>query len=173
VKRNKALLIYPASIGLLVISIFIFSLYQAPATVGGRSFTATLSGYNEVPSVVSKGFGYATILISEDGKSISYELTYYGLSGVTMAHIHLGMEGHVGGLAVWLCGGPKPPCPPSSGTVRGVITAADVVAIDGQGLRAGDLDSLIAAIRAGAAYINVHTTTFPAGEIRGQLKGPS
>ncbi|MDT7877763.1 MAG: CHRD domain-containing protein [Candidatus Caldarchaeales archaeon] len=164
-------LFYSASICLLMISllILIFATNNAPATVGGRSFTATLSGYNEAPSVVSKGFGWARVLISEDGKSISYELTYYGLSGVTMAHIHIGREGHVGGVAVWLCGGPRPPCPPSSGTVRGVITSSDVLAIGGQGLEAGDLDALIAAIRAGAAYVNVHTSNFPAGEIRGQL----
>lgn len=43
------------------------------------------------------------------------------------------------------------------------------MSIPAQGLTAGDLKSLIAAIRSGSAYVNVHTTRFPAGEIRGQL----
>ncbi len=121
---------------------------------------------------MSKGFGFARVTISEDEKSIEYELVYYGLVNVTAAHIHIGKDGHVGGVAVWLCGGPKPKCPPSGTRISGKITAEDVVGIAAQGLKAGDLSSLIAAIRSGSAYVNVHTTAFPAGEIRGQLVAP-
>ncbi len=139
------------------------------ASAGARNFTATLNGWGEVPSLVSKGFGFARVQISEDEKTIYFELVYYGLVNVTAAHIHIGKEGHVGGVAVWLCGGPRPPCPPSGTKVTGTITSGDVLSIPAQGLTAGDLKSLIAAIRSGSAYVNVHTTRFPAGEIRGQL----
>jgi hypothetical protein len=152
---------------LLALSVSLLSFSNAAA--GARTFTATLSGWNEVPSVVSKGFGFAKVTISEDEKSIEYELVYYGLVNVTAAHINLGKDGHVGGVAVWLCGGPKPECPLSGTRISGKITAEDVMAIETQGLKAGDLSSLIAAIRSGSAYVNVHTTAYPAGEIRGQL----
>ncbi|MEM4333808.1 MAG: CHRD domain-containing protein [Nitrososphaerota archaeon] len=142
---------------------------EAHAQKGGSIFVATLSGFNEVPSVASNGFGFAIVTISEDEKSITFELTYYDLANVSMAHIHFGRDGHVGGVAVWLCGGPKPACPTSYGKVTGTRTASDVVALPAQGLNAGDFDQLIKAIRAGAAYVNVHTAKFPAGEIRGQL----
>jgi hypothetical protein len=156
---------------LLALSVSLLSFSNAAA--GARTFTATLSGWNEVPStIISKGFGFAKVTISEDEKSIEYELVYYGLVNVTAAHIHLGKDGHVGGVAVWLCGGPKPKCPPSGTRISGKITAEDVMAIETQGLKAGDLSSLIAAIRSGSAYVNVHTTAYPAGEIRGQLAAP-
>jgi hypothetical protein len=54
--------------------------------------------------------------------------------------------------------------------VTGTISASDVLAIPGQGLAAGDLASMVRAIRAGFAYVNVHTTNFPSGEIRGQIR---
>ncbi|MCS7142937.1 MAG: CHRD domain-containing protein [Aigarchaeota archaeon] len=138
--------------------------------VGTRDFIAILNGWNEVPSVVSTGIGWTMISISPDGRSITFEMRYNGIRDVTMAHIHLGKDGHIGAVAVWLCGGPRPPCPPSPGTVTGTITADDVLGIPAQGLSRGDLASLIAAIRNGAAYVNVHTTAFPAGEIRGQFR---
>jgi len=78
----------------------------------------------------------------------------------------------VGGVAVWFCGGPKPKCPPIGTRISGKITAEDVVAIATQGLKAGDLSSLIVAIRSGSTYVNVHTITFPTGGIRGQLAAP-
>jgi CHRD domain len=40
----------------------------------------------------------------------------------------------------------------------------------GQGIAAGEFDELVDAIRAGFTYANVHTTAFPPGEIRAQIK---
>jgi hypothetical protein len=50
-----------------------------------------------------------------------------------------------------------------------VIDATKVLALVNQGFPAGDLEALLAALRAGAIYVNVHTAAFTAGEIRGQL----
>jgi hypothetical protein len=55
--------------------------------------------------------------------------------------------------------------------VSGVITAAQVVGPSAQGIQAGEFAELVQALRAGAAYAKVHTTTFAAGEIRGQISG--
>jgi hypothetical protein len=60
-------------------------------------------------------------------------------------------------------------CPASPATISGVITAADVIGPTAQGIEAGALDELIAAIRAGLTYVNIHTSTWPAGEIRSQI----
>jgi hypothetical protein len=62
---------------------------------------------------------------------------------------------------------------PQAGTVTGHITAENVIAgsITTQQLSVSELDEVIAAIRAGVAYANVHTTPLsPGGEIRGQIK---
>jgi hypothetical protein len=53
--------------------------------------------------------------------------------------------------------------------VSGTITPASVVGPAAQGIATGEFGELVRALRAGAAYANVHTTTFPAGEIRGQI----
>ena len=67
-------------------------------------------------------------------------------------------------------GGGKPSCPTTtSGTISGTVAAADVVGPAGQGIKAGDLASVMRAIRAGAAYANMHTANFGNGEIRGQI----
>ena len=129
-------------------------------------------------STVARGEFDATI--SEDEQSIVYELTYSGLQGtVTQAHIHVAQRGVNGSIVIWLCGTTTNPgpegtqtCPPS-GTITGTITAGDVVAgsMTSQQLEAGELDEVIAAIRARAAYANVHTSPLSTGgEIRGQIR---
>ena len=97
---------------------------------------------------------------------------------VTQAHIHLGNRGVTGGIAIWLCGtaaspGPAgtPTCPgPNSGEVTGTVTAAEVVGPAGQGINPGEFEEVLAAMRAGAAYANVHSTKYPPGEVRGQIE---
>ncbi len=139
---------------------------------------ARLSGYNETPQTISTaatGSFKAKIV----GDSIEYELSYEDLQGtVTQAHIHFGQAGLTGGIAAWLCEtatnrGPvgTPLCPgPNSGTVSGVITPAQIIGPAGQGISVGEFDALIAAIKEGAAYANVHSSFVGSGEIRGQIK---
>src|SRR2546428_4853322 len=136
-----------------------------------REFSATLSGFNETPQTIfSSGTGTFTATLSDDGTSLTYALSYTGLIGASAAHIHLGAPAISGGVSAFLCGGGgKPSCPASSGTVTGTITAADVIGPAGQGLAAGNFAGLIASMRAGATYTNVHTTAHPGGEIRGAI----
>jgi hypothetical protein len=116
-----------------------------------------------------------------DGDRIVYELEYKNLVGnVTQAHIHFGQNHTVGGIVVWLCqttGTPAPsevagvtPACPTEGKVTGTIEAFQVLAQSAQGFPPNDLGALISALRAGAAYANVHSTTFGPGEIRGQIE---
>lgn len=141
------------------------------------SLKAELSSFNQVPSVLATGHGNFEAEINDDG-TISYSLTYSRMSSqVVQAHIHFGASLTNGGVAVLLCGGVKPACP-ASGTVTGTITAADVSVLPvtngdsviPQGIQPGDLARLIKAIRHGDTYMNVHTTNFPSGEIRGAVE---
>ncbi len=63
-----------------------------------------------------------------------------------------------------------PACPPSGGTVTGTITAASVIGPTAQNVTPGDFDALTDALIFNTAYGSIHTTKFPAGEIRGQLR---
>jgi hypothetical protein len=146
----------------------------AAAADDSRSVRANLSGYQEVASSLNtQASGRFDGKFS--GDTMSYELSYSGLPGVTQAHIHFGAKGTNGGISVFLCSnlgnGPAgtPPCPPGEGTISGTMSAADVLGPAGQGLMAGDFGALARAIRAGIAYVNVHSTSYPGGEIRGQI----
>jgi hypothetical protein len=146
------------------------------------SFTTYLNGYQEVPPNFTTGAGSVKLQISSDSTSISYVLTYSGLSSdVTQAHIHFGERPVNGGIIVYLCDntGKAPsgvPACPNSGTVTGTLSAADVdpsgdpEPVTGQGISPGDFAGLIGAIENGDAYGNVHTDDFPSGEIRGWLR---
>ena len=144
---------------------------------------ANLIGYEEVPAVSTVASGKFVGMINHDDQSIDYTLTFSGLQGtVQQAHIHIAQLSVNGSIVIWLCQTATTQAPaavsavtpicPQSGTVTGHITADSVIAgsITTQQLTAGDLEEVIDAIRAGAAYANVHTTPLsPGGEIRGQI----
>jgi len=137
---------------------------------------ATLSGAQEVPFVVSDGHGTFEATLNDAGDELSYTFSYADLNGtVTQAHIHVGQRFAAGGVSVFLCSnlanGPAgtQTCPGAPAQITGTITAAEVVGPAAQGVGPGDLTDLLAAIRAGQAYVNVHTDLSPSGEIRGQV----
>jgi hypothetical protein len=159
----------------LVAGLAIASLVYAASWVGADNerhrLKARLHGFNEVPAVSSAGSGEFTARIR--GDAVDWELSYEGLEGTSTlaAHIHLGQRDVNGGVSVFFCGGPTTPaCTPGSGSFSGTFTATDVIGPVGQGIAAGELSELIAAIRAGRTYANVHTDKHPGGEIRGQVR---
>ena len=163
----------------LAIATVLSVVLTAPIAARAERVRATLIGYEEVPAVSTVASGEFVGLISRDDQSIDYQLTYTGLQGtVTQAHIHVAQPSVNGSIVIWLCDtatnpGPvgTPTCTPGSGIFTGTITAANVVAgaTASQQLAAGELAEVIAAMRAGAAYVNVHTNLSPGGEIRGQI----
>jgi CHRD domain-containing protein len=138
---------------------------------------AHLVGVNEVPSVSSPATATFRAVIDEEGGTISYTLKYEGfLNTVTQSHFHFGQHHTSGGISVFICtnlgNSPgSPACPAAQGEISGVATAASVIGPAGQGISPGEFAELLAAIRAGSVYVNIHSNIFPAGEIRGQLVG--
>jgi len=177
---------HPASRRLLIL-VLTLMLPAVPAVASAEHIQAALIGYEEVPAVSTVATGSFTATISPDDQSIDYELTYSGLQGtVQQAHIHVAQLSVNGSIVIWLCQTTTTPAPaavhaltpscPQSGTVTGHITATNVIAgsIASQQLAAGELAEVIAAMRAGAAYANVHTTPLSqGGEIRGQVRASS
>jgi hypothetical protein len=164
-------------------------------------FSARLNGFNELGAlnaqtgaVLSDGTGTVSLQLNQKAGTIDYALTYSNVGTtppktgkVSQAHIHFGKSRDSGGVLVYFCtnlplpatftGPPPPPCPTNSGTVSSTWTKANVQAIAGQNIAAGNFDGLVDAIISNTAYANIHTTSattpdtaFPAGEIRGQVR---
>jgi len=155
--------------------------------------TGVVTAANPTGAVLSDGTGTLKLDLDEKAHppTATWTLTYSDVGTtppktgtVSQAHIHFGKSRDSGGILVFFCtnltppaGAPTPPkCPSPSGTVSGTWTGADIVAIAGQNVAAGNFDALVEALESNTAYANIHTTSgttpdtaFPAGEIRGQI----
>jgi hypothetical protein len=178
-KRSQLFIGAGVLVGLVAIVVF---------AIGPGTITQTLIGYEEVPSVST---GASAVFNARIGggfpgiqsQQIDWEMSYSALEGaVQQSHIHFGQKGVNGGISVFLCtnlgNGPAgtQPCPQGPATIRGTITPVDVspniAATAGartQGINTGEFQELINAMRAGATYVNIHSTTWPGGEIRSQI----
>jgi len=141
----------------------------AHAAMHAKNFRAHLDGASEVPPADTRGRGQATFQVDKDGTAIHYKLIVSNIENVTQAHIHRAPAGVNGPVVVWLYPG-EPPAQLIEGRTdgilaEGVITAANFVG----GLVGEPLESLIELMRTGEVYVNVHTSQFPPGEIRGQI----
>jgi hypothetical protein len=158
---------------------------------GNRRFREFLNGLNEAPNVVSTtATGTFHAEISDDETAIKYTLTFNNLEGdVRQAHIHIGLPQNSGGIVLWLCDSDANPSPLAktpacnsndpldlrNGMVTGTLTEADVQTLAANGIAgptattAGEFAEVVALVRAGKTYANVHSVKFPAGEVRSQL----
>jgi len=111
-------------------------------------FKATLSGASEVPPTASTAKGSAVISVDTVTKVATYEITYSGFADAPKAaHIH-------GPAAAGANAGVMAPFTIGASPMKGTMTLTD---------------AQIADVAAGKAYVNIHTTAFGGGEIRGQL----
>lgn len=138
----------------------------------GHGLRAHLNGYQEVVgpgSISTTGRGTLRLRIEDDG--IHYRLRYSNIEGgaVSAAHIHFAQRHVGGGVIAFLCGGSEAPCTSPNGDISGVITPAEIIGPNAQGIEPGSFAEAVRAIRAGATYGNVHSARWPAGEIRGQI----
>jgi len=150
---------------------------SAVADNDSETIRVRLSGYQEDPQALSTtGNGNFRIHIDWHNQEVDYRLSYADLEGsVAQAHIHIGGRSQSGGIMVFLCtnlgNGPAgtQACPAAPGEVTGTIRPADIIGPAGQGVAAGEFAEFVAAIQAKTAYVNVHSTKYPGGEIRAQL----
>jgi hypothetical protein len=154
--RRLALLM--AIVALVAVSV------AAPAVgAGGRTYTAHLSGDEEVPPTGSAATGQAIFKLSKDGSELSYKLIVANIENVVAGHIHIAPTGINGPVVVNLF---PNPATTNGVSAQGVTTSANLVGpLVGQ-----SLSDLITLMEGENAYVNVHTTQFPGGEIRGQIK---
>jgi len=125
------------------------------------TYVSTLSGANEVPARTTSATGTATYKLS--GNILTYTVTVTGLTAAaTASHIHSAPAGVNGNVIV----------PYVTASIQsGVVTSGSVdlsqPIVNGSTSITGD--SLRTLLNNGGAYTNVHTSTFPGGEIRGQI----
>jgi len=169
--------------GAVLLGIAAFAAIPALAHDEGNRFGANLIGYQEVPALSTGASARWDAVIDERNSTVDWQLTYSGpFEGtVTQSHIHFGQRGVNGGISVFFCSNlgngpagtqacPQPTAAEPTVMISGTFTPANVIGPAGQGITAGQFDELIRAIRAGVTYTNIHTTAFPGGEIRGQVR---
>ena len=110
-----------------------------------KQYKADLNAASEVPPNDSAAKGTAEVIIDSEAKTVSWTVTYDGLTGeASAAHIH--------------------------GPASETENAAPIVVLDPIMEGSGEVtDEQISDIEAGKTYINVHTEKYPDGEIRGQV----
>jgi hypothetical protein len=91
------------------------------------TFTAPLSGRQEVPSNDSRATGNAVFQLSKDGTELSYKLIVANIQNVTMAHIHLAPAGANGPVVLWLYPS-SPPAQLIAGRSQGILAEGTVTA---------------------------------------------
>lgn len=146
------------------------------AAGNSRSFSARLTGANEVPAVDTEAMGKIVFKLSKDGEALRFRLVVFNLDNPVAAHIHTGAPGVNGPVVVPLFSGPA-----GSGPFSGVLSSGTITAEDLTGALAGmPLSALLELFESGGAYVNVHTNDgidptntgagdMASGEIRGQV----
>jgi hypothetical protein len=135
---------------------------------GGTEFGSVLTGAEENPPVTTTARGVVRLKVESNG-SMSYELwAQTAIQQVTASHIHLGAYLQNGPVVAFLFDAQGTPRNFAAGELiaRGTLTDADVIA---RPRFTPTIASLAERIRQGRAYVNVHTTAHPSGEVRGQL----
>lgn len=169
-KTNTAAILSIAAATLLTLAICTAGLTTTVfAQQNFNSFTAKLSGTNEVPPVATAALGIAILHTLHVGHQqvINYELHQH-IRGVTGAHIHIGNRGENGPVVAGLFN-PSMNGPPT-GAINGLLSPGTLTSSELTGPLAGKtIGNLLVIIRGGGAYVNIHTTQNRNGEVRGQI----
>lgn len=147
----------------------LFCLVSVPAQSAIVNFTSFLSGANEVPPNTSTATGGAGIIYQFDTVSnmLSWTIGFEGLTDpATAAHFHIGAPG--------VNGPPEIDLPTGDNLVDPLLSGASFVSGIGQTSgtfqgNAGLTTDQQTALFGGNMYVNIHTASFPGGEIRGQV----
>jgi hypothetical protein len=147
------------------------------AAANPTNFSARMEGGQEVPPRTTATTGHAIFRL-KDETHLEFTLNLPNIKNVVAAHIHCASAGENGPVGVTLYG----PVPPGGGSVNGFVVQKTITAPDvGNACEWADLAAVVAAMRSGNAYVNVHTDDgvdpadtgpgdFQPGELRGQIK---
>ncbi|MDH0865029.1 CHRD domain-containing protein [Mitsuaria sp. GD03876] len=151
----------------------------APALAHDIVYTAPLSGASEFPPNASAGTGLATVTFNDDDFTMRVQVSFAGLTGTTTAsHIHCctadAATGNAG-VATTTPTFPDFPLGVTSGAYDRIFDMTQMSSWNTAFINAngGTISSAFAALSTGLAggkaYLNVHSTFAPGGEIRGFL----
>jgi hypothetical protein len=165
--------------GVRAISVAASIICASAATAQTTVYTATLTGPNESPANASTGTGTATVTIDTTANTMLVSVNFSGLTGTTTAsHIHAPTASPLTGTASvatqtpYFTGFPIGVTSGSYSHLFDLLTAStynsSYVTANG-GTAIGAEAALVTALNSGRAYLNIHTTAFPGGEIRGFL----
>ncbi len=131
-----------------------------------EQFTATLNGANEKPTAInSNATGTATFTNNADG-TVTFTLNATNLTGATAAHIHGPADSNTAvGVLVTLFAAAAP----GVNVTNGVLSSGTFPSSSFTIKTGVTVDSVLTLLRNGHAYVNYHTVTNAAGEIRGQV----
>jgi hypothetical protein len=164
--QTSKLLVLAMTLG--IAGITVISTNLAPSTVFANVYFVTnMTGQEEVPPVDTQAVGEA--ILTQDlplNQTMHYFVNVTGIEGVSQGHIHSGAEGENGPIVVTLFNFDSPQ--------NEVLQYSNFTASNLEGPMQGNtMQDLIAALKNGTTYINVHTEQNPNGEIRGQLMNVS
>ena len=130
---------------------------------GTITYAADLRPGNEVPPAASNAFGSAFVTFDLLNNTFAWDVATSGIANATLSHIHRGAAGANGPVVINLA--------TSAAAIAGGRTSgnATIASMQTANLTAADLTALGAAATAAGYYVNVHSSAFPGGEVRGQL----
>ena len=158
-RRSRLSFVASGAVALAALGTVLLATACNDATKDQTLFRATLAGSNEVPARDTGATGSAGITL--DGDTVYFAVELHQIESVVAAHIHSGAAGANGPVRVDFFLGP------ATGAVNGQLVEGSFTAADVRGVT---FETLLEQMRTGAAYVNVHTTRYPGGEVRGQTQ---
>lgn len=141
-------------------------LFATNATVIDQQFTAKLFGDMEVPPIRTNATGWAVFRPLLNENLVSYSLNVTDIVNVTAAHIHSGRQGYDGPIVVTLFESDLP----MKRIVSGLMSEGNLTTDNLEGpLVSKQLSDLLSSMQSMELFVNVRTTQYPDGEIRGQI----
>lgn len=141
-------------------------LTAASASAQVVKMAATLSPGEEVPALLSGAVGAADVAVDVGNRELVVALRVFNLPTTSTAgHIHVGPLGVAGPVVLDF-----PNIPGRIGDFALTFRLNQSALRPNPAIGINTIEDVIQAVTGGNAYVNIHSTTFPAGEIRGQLK---
>ena len=130
---------------------------------GPVSYASELRPANEVPANASTSFGSSLVTLDLINNTIAWEADGSGIATATLSHIHRGSSSVSGPVIINFA---LSPAAIPGGRTNG---SAAIAAQQNANFLPSDLVALGSASTAIGYYVNIHSSAFPGGEMRGQL----